>query len=208
MAGTAPAAPGITRTRKGADGSHAGVRCPCCDRDLAAGLVVGEQRCPGCGSLIEAAVFAPPRDPGPVVLPSGTSTPCARHARNLAESSCQRCGAFMCALCRVSVDGMELCTPCFDRLEREGALPSARRSVRNYNGMAFNVSLYGICFFYLGLLIGPLVIHLAVRGMRQNRRLGERISVAAGWFALAMGVLHLLVGALILVVLLRVLGER
>ena len=169
---------------------YKGRACPVCDTALQGPLATGDQVCPACASSFRAAVFEPPTDPGPAVLPSGAGTPCARHARNLAESSCQRCGAFMCSLCRIETDGKEHCAECFNRLAGEGALPSAVQRIHNHNAVAGLVAVVGCLFWPAAILLGPIAMVYAVRGRRQNRRTGESISVAMGWIGLVLGAIE------------------
>src|SRR5205807_304768 len=69
---------------------------------------------------------------------------CARHARNSAVAACERCGAFMCALCRIESDGKVLCAGCFDRLRAAGELESARVSFRSWRTLGQHLSLLGL----------------------------------------------------------------
>ncbi|MBA3709185.1 MAG: hypothetical protein H0W83_10250 [Planctomycetes bacterium] len=137
----------------------------------------------------------------------GSGTPCARHARNQAAASCERCGAFMCELCRIDCDGKALCSTCFERMEAEGSLPSVRRTMRNYNGMAFHLSLYGVLLFIIGWIIGPVAIWLAIKGTLQNRRNGERVSQTAGIIAMVVGTLDTVGGILFMLAMFGVFGR-
>lgn len=185
--------------------AYAGPVCPHCAAVLGE-LKDGYAVCRGCGLEFTATVFAPVEEPGPAVLPSGAGTPCARHARNLAMASCSRCGAFMCELCRIDAEEQQLCAACFERLEGEGALPGLRRTVRNWNGMAFHMGILAFLFsfMFLGVIAGPIAMWYAVKGLRQNRDTGERISVAAGWIGLGLGLVAALISTLMGVALLGV----
>ncbi|HEY0782717.1 MAG TPA: hypothetical protein VGE98_09700 [Thermoanaerobaculia bacterium] len=159
--------------------SYGGPTCPHCAAPLdPAALAVGEQICPSCRRPFVAQPFAPPElvRQAAASLAAGPAgaVPCARHAGNAAVAACQRCGVFMCALCRVDIDGQELCPDCFDRLAAEGALPSARSQLRNFRGIALSLGIGGCLFYCFGLMTGPLSIYFAIRALRQRRELGEQ----------------------------------
>ena len=153
----------------------------------------------------EAVAFTPVADSGSAILPvgpTGENTPCAKHARNVSEASCGRCGTFMCQLCRIDSDGMVLCPGCFDRLANEGALPSARRTFRDYGRMSSNLAIVGFFLMAIGLIVGPCVIWAAWRGLRLSRQPGITISRTRCIVSLVFGVLETLIGGLFLIGLL------
>ncbi|HBL25306.1 MAG TPA: hypothetical protein DD490_00545 [Acidobacteria bacterium] len=161
-------------------GPYIGPACPRCRMPLDLEIVVaGEQSCPACNHRFEATPFAPPEERAEVVAslleagPDG-GLPCGRHAGNAAVAHCSRCGVFMCALCRITMDGLELCPSCFDRLASEGALPSAQTRVKDFRGLAVSVGLFGCLVSFFGLLTGPVALYFVWRGFRQRRELGER----------------------------------
>jgi len=169
--------------------------CPRCGKPFDHLNADGLQRCGRCGQQFTATIFEPPLDRGPVVLPSTQGTACAVHERNLAVESCSRCGASMCELCRIDCDGQSVCPGCFDRLQKEGALPSLRTKITNYNSIALTCAVLGIPG--TGVVLGSLAIYFAIRGQRQNARLGEQLSRATGIIALVLGVIDLIVSVIL-----------
>lgn len=153
-------------------------------------LTTGLEICPACSCLFEAAPFTPP-EPRPEVVssileagPEG-GVPCARHAGNVAVGNCSRCGVFMCSLCKIDIDGMELCPSCFDRLSSEGVLSSAQSRIRDYRGLAVTFGVFGCLFYIFGLLTGPATLYYAGKGFRQSRQLGDR----GGYVSLIVAIL-------------------
>ncbi|HYL06443.1 MAG TPA: hypothetical protein VE075_10410 [Thermoanaerobaculia bacterium] len=188
--------------------AYGGPACPHCGAPLLVELIAaGEQRCVACTRVFSAMPFSPP-DVRVVVQgiaeagPAG-AVPCAQHAGNAAVANCSRCGVFMCGLCRVQIDGRELCPACFDRLAAEGALPSARSRVRNYRGLALLAGLGGCWVYFLGLLTGPLTIYFAVQAQRQRRRLEESDGLLTVIAAFVLGLMQIGGGILLILVLLR-----
>ena len=187
--------------------AETGPACPHCGAPLLVELMAaGEQRCVACTRRFEAVPFSPPvvRMVVQSVAEAGPdgAVACAQHPGNAAVANCSRCGVFMCGLCRVHIDGRELCPACFDRLAAEGALPSARSHFRNYRGLALLMSLGGCLMYSFGVLTGPVTIYFAVQAQRQRRRLQESDGRLAVIFAMTLGVVQIAGGLWILAVLL------
>jgi len=182
--------------------------CPACGTKLPTALADGTQICAKCRTVFECAVFDPPKERGIVVMPSTAGTPCAQHARNLATGSCTRCGAFMCELCKIDCDSHQVCPTCFERLQQEGALPSLRTRIVNYNNIAFTIAVVGVPMIAFGLLIGPIAIVYSIRGIRQNRALSETSYRVRGILAIILGVIEVGVGCCVLLALMGVLGRH
>lgn len=189
--------------------AETGPACPHCGAPLLVELMAaGEQRCVACTRPFAAAPFTPPvvRVVVQSVAEAGPdgAVACAQHPANAAVANCSRCGVFMCGLCRVHIDGRELCPACFDRLAAEGALPSARSHFRNYRGLALLMSFGGCLMYSFGLLTGPVTIYFAVQAQRQRRRLQESDGRLAVALAMILGVMQVASGLWLVVVLLGV----
>jgi hypothetical protein len=175
--------------------TYRGPVCPTCGTPFAEPPERGRVRCTGCGQELELALFHPKeRAPLPASAPLPGTAPCARHVRNAAVASCEHCGAFMCALCRVDADGTPLCAACFDRLAASGTLASARMGYRHYNGIAVLLALLGL-FPFFSVLAGPLAVLAAWRGLRQGQRLKETLGARGAKVALGLGLLETVAGA-------------
>jgi hypothetical protein len=184
---------------------YAGVACPHCQHPLDhATLRSGPQSCPGCRRPFEALRFDPPeresRAASVAEAGPGGSTACAQHRGNVAVANCERCGVFMCALCRIDSDSLALCPGCFDRLSAEGQLESARVSYRDYGRMASTMALVGIVVIFVGILAGPAAVYYGMKSLRQKREMGETDGRAGVWLAIVLGALEA-VGWLVVVAL-------
>ena len=180
---------------------YEGPSCPHCRGPLDLdGLVAGAQECPSCFRSFEAVRFrpAPRRERVAEVGADGPqeAASCAAHRRNAAVAGCERCGIFMCTLCRTECDGMVICAPCFERLAAQGALHSAATQYRNYVGMAWLCGLVGAVLWFPGLLTGPVAIYCAMRGLRQMREWGDVGGRGRAVGALALGVVSSIQGGL------------
>lgn len=163
---------------------YTGPECPRCgtwlDLDRVAG---GDHRCDRCGGVFLAAPFRPPelREQVESVAGAGPegAVPCARHPGNASAGNCSRCGVFMCNLCRIEIEGQELCPGCFDRLTAQGVLSATRIRIRDYRGMAVVLGLLGLFSSFFGLLTGPATLFLVGQAVRQKRLWNEKGGVAS-----------------------------
>jgi hypothetical protein len=149
-------------------------------------MAAGPQICLACAGSFEATPFSPPSAylPPQSLAEAGPAggTPCAAHAGNAAVGNCERCGLFVCALCRTEVAGQRLCPPCFDRLAAEKGLPTLRSSFADLHGLALLAGIGGLLVFYIGVITGPLTLALAIFALRQKRR-GEG---SGGWLGILL----------------------
>jgi hypothetical protein len=172
-------------------------------------LTAGGCLCAECGLTFEAAVLSPPEQPAPRQLElSQGQVQCARHARNAAVASCERCGAFMCALCRIDADGKSLCAACFERLRASGELESASTEFRSFRTLGLHLGILGIPFMAGGILIGPASIIATVRGMRQDRREGTAGETFSAVLALVLGGVSTLGGVVFLFAFAGAFGKK
>lgn len=134
----------------------------------------------------------------PVTGSDSAGSPCARHAENAAVAACQRCGQFICALCKTDMDGRAYCPSCFERLVSEGAFTSTANRVWNYAGMAGLCLVAPIFCYVVGPLFSIAGVTISIVGLVDKRRRGE----SEGIIRLAvLGFLNLLwlAGAVLLV---------
>ena len=154
--------------------------------------------CGGCALTFTAAVFTPPGPPQPQsrALDPGSATPCAKHARNPAVAACDRCGAFMCGLCRTDADGRAMCMPCFERLSGEGKIESARTTFKSWRTLGLHLGVLGLLMSPFGLVIGPAALVATARGVAQSRKDGDEDSASGTVVAFILGGLVTLAGLL------------
>ena len=159
--------------------TYDGPECPRCggyvDLD---GMVAGEHRCTTCNGAFLATPFKPPvlRERVGSVAEAGPegAVPCARHPGNAAVDNCSRCGVFMCNLCRIEIEGQELCPGCFDRLTAQGVLSGAQTRIRDYRGLSLSFGVLGLLFSCFGLITGPITLFFVAQAVRQKRLWNEK----------------------------------
>ena len=169
-----------------------GAACPRCSLAFTGWTIgAGAAVCPVCALEFVARPFHPPvRPPVSGGLPTDQDARCAFHAGNLVSASCDRCGAFICSLCRIDADSRTLCPGCFDRLAAEGSLPSAEVTFRDYARIASFWAFIGIVVWFSAPISGPLAILNSIRAFRQKRERNEPEGTAGVVLALLLGILE------------------
>jgi hypothetical protein len=119
----------------------------------------------------------------------GGSTACAQHRGNVALANCGRCGVFMCAVCRIDSDGLQLCPGCFDRLSSGGELPSTRLGYRDYGRVAGTLAAVSFLLYCVGIVAGLGAVYYGIKGLRQKREMGETEGIVGIWLAMVLGAL-------------------
>jgi hypothetical protein len=175
------------------------VRCPRCRKPIEVAPITTSPAaiCPSCGGEFEAVRFTAPVRATAVAQVAearlDAAQPCATHPGNAAVTNCQRCGSFICALCRIDVDNRTLCPGCFERLSSEGSLESTRTTFRDYPGLAGVTATLG-CLGVLAIVLGPLAIYYGVKALKQKKAMGEEDGLVVIWLAIVLGVVQLGVG--------------
>jgi hypothetical protein len=166
--------------------------CPHCAGRLAEDRInLGTARCPHCRRSFEAVPFQPPQRAPEKPRPAGPgdAARCANHRGNAAEASCDRCGVFMCLLCRIASDAKALCPACFDRLLAADQLESLQLIRQDYGARASTAAAAGFLLCLpLGFLLGPTAIYYGARALQQQSgSLGSRGGIL---LAMLLGVLE------------------
>lgn len=193
----------MRKGRKRAD--YQGVSCPYCKKPLEhSGIVTGVQDCRWCSRNFEAIVFNPVEyhaKPLAVGLSPDQTVPCARHARNTAVASCERCGVFMCSLCRIDADGKIFCPTCFDRLSTEGSLVSTTTKIRNYAYMASLCLIVGLFISFIAAPAGILGVYYCIKGLSDKRKREESHGIVGLYIRMVLCVLWAIGGVLLLLLI-------
>lgn len=168
---------------------YLGPGCPVCGVTIDLALLLdGTNECPSCHGEFEAVRFDPPRKSSGVrelgaAGPSG-ATPCGNHAGNAAIATCARCGTFICGLCEIKTEDASLCPSCFERMSADGSLASLRTRWRDYGRLSGTVATLGCLFYIFSIILGPLAIHYAIKGLREKKAMGDREGLVGIWATL------------------------
>ncbi len=124
------------------------------------------RECSGCGSPIRALLFpayyrtaTPTKTEG---IAEGESS-CFFHPQKRAIVSCDECGRFLCALCRVEFGNRNICPACIDTGMRKGNLPALEMTRRRFDSIALGVATLPAILIWPTLISGPVAIYLCVR---------------------------------------------
>jgi len=179
--------------------TYAGPACPRCGVPIALDKITpGEDICTICRGLFSTAVFHPEKRVTRVeqIGAEGpeSSSACANHPRNVAVTSCERCGLFICSLCELELFGGKYCPACFDRMTQEGG--DVQKEFRNWRGLALGISLSGLflSFVMVGIPFGFLTFYYIIRGFRdpessRDQYLGLIIAGVIALLDIAIGIL-------------------
>jgi hypothetical protein len=74
---------------------------------------------------------------------------CAAHPSNPATDACERCGDFMCFVCRTAIEGRRYCPRCFELLYSRGSL--------QFTQMAFRLPAYALSLGIVSLVSLPCI---------------------------------------------------
>ena len=174
-------------------------------------LAMGQVDCGECALEFTAATFRPvPSRPPPAagLEHAAGAASCARHARNVAIAACERCGSFMCALCRVEVEGRSLCAACFDRGRSEGSLHAAQTSFRSWRTLGLHLAVVGMFMYPFGILTGPASLYATARGVAQSHKDGDEGGLLGTLLAAAMGIAVTLGGIAFLFLMTEMFGRK
>ena len=184
-------------------GAYRGPACPLCLEPLPyEEMSSGAQTCPHCGRSFDAVSFSPPETKAVVPRlgeegPDG-ATGCVHHPRNAAVATCDRCGRFICELCRIGVDGKGFCPGCFERLSSEGAIESAVTRLPGHNASATLCAVVGML---AAPTCAPAAIYFGVKWLKWKKKMRESDTLAGAYFAIVLGAIEAM-GFLMLLALL------
>ncbi len=178
VATTVPAPLAVGQAQGRAAGRfHLDVTCPHCGVPISRrDRTLGGESCLACHRPFEAVFFDPPPIPSHILRlqeagPEG-GHPCAAHGENLAVTHCSRCGVFMCSLCRIEIEDMELCPACYQRLRQAGELVPLRLESTDFGRYALILGILAIFpLTFFGFALGPAAIYFASKGLKQSAEL-------------------------------------
>jgi hypothetical protein len=172
--------------------AYKGPACPACGTAFShATAASGRRHCEKCGTEYDLVKFDPP-DARVAVKGVAESGPaggvaCANHAKNAAVAECERCGGFICELCKTESEEGVFCTACFERLREGGDLASTATVFKDYGRHASAGIVVGLlsAFMLGGLVLGPVSLYYAGRGIYEKRKREEDDGLVTLWLLVA-----------------------
>lgn len=94
---------------------------------------------------------------------------CFYHSSNQAETVCESCGRFVCAVCGVDFGGRRICPPCIATVKETDAQAVTQRTL--YDGIALALALLPILIWPITLVTAPVALGFVITGWRKPRSL-------------------------------------
>jgi DNA-directed RNA polymerase subunit RPC12/RpoP len=146
------------------------IDCALCRQPLPAALYNRDDlvKCPNCGA--KSTVRAYPALVAPRVRPPQTApaaedeAPCFFHPHKKAETPCQSCGRFICALCGLPIGRTVMCPSCLEKHCREQTMEVLVTRRPLYDSLALALTLIPLLFFLWPSLVGaPAALFVSIR---------------------------------------------
>jgi len=169
--------------------------CPSCRQNLELTLL------PGYGRELEVGRSAMERI-------GDSDAACYFHTTKKAELPCDRCGRFLCALCRLELNGQNLCPTCFGAGAKKGTLPSLERERFRWDNLAWILAVGPVATLCLWWLTPVTCIAALTVGVWKLNSPPSRIHRSRVRLILAMIVAALLLGAAVVGTLYLVIWEN
>jgi uncharacterized paraquat-inducible protein A len=154
--------------------------CPKCSTRLRPERA-GRFRCPWCHVALDLWMTAAAvRDRQPAAPPvvrlaaaSEDQPPCAAHPQNASVVACSRCGDFICEVCRIRIEGKDLCPRCFEHGVDKAELVTVKRQFRAPElslGLGI-LSLPGGCLLsYFAAFVGLVAVGVGIQALLKINR--------------------------------------
>ncbi len=146
--------------------AHFALLCPCCGGALGPeALQPHGARCSGCEAHVEAAAFPALFRGGPRAVNEpvvSDEAACFFHPNCVAAFSCGRCGRFLCALCRISWAGENVCTACLEVASKAGKGHALASSRFHFDSLALALATLPVLTWIFSMLTAPLALGFAL----------------------------------------------
>ena len=123
--------------------------------------------CPSCRTLLKVHVFPAFFRPiasgkaGEALIDDEAS--CFFHTDKKAETACEHCGRFLCALCDMKLGGKHLCPTCLtSRKEQSGAVDLERHRTL-HDSIALGLATLPLIVVWPSLFTAPIAFYFSIR---------------------------------------------
>jgi DNA-directed RNA polymerase subunit RPC12/RpoP len=145
--------------------------------------------CYDCGGEIRFLLFPAltrARRPAAAAMPAVGEAACYFHEQSVAAAACERCGRFLCGLCRIEWGSPVLCPACVGTAEKTTDLLTSTRT--RYDNISLGLFALSIPMFVLSFLISPAAVAIGIVALRKPGSLVRRRKWRA-WLGIALGLL-------------------
>ena len=165
------------------------LRCPACSGDI---LISELQRaemnsCPTCGKSLTVRLYPAlarkeTANAGRRILLEEEAA-CFFHESKQAESLCEDCGRYLCALCEIVFEGKTLCPACLETAQEKETMDGLVRQRFCHDSLALMLALLPILFWPITIITAPVAVVYAI--FRWNST-GSLVRSGKGLFAAAI----------------------
>ena len=146
------------------------ITCPNCESEIPIDRINTGffHPCAGCGSNVRAEGFnALFRENKRKTVPSAQERgECFHHPGKTSAAACETCGRLLCDLCRIELNGLDLCMNCIQVGRDKQKIATLRNSLILNDSIAFNLAFWPMMIFFITFITAPASIYFAVRHLR------------------------------------------
>lgn len=157
------------------------VSCPQCQRTLPLDSFTGEGApCPGCESTVTVRVFPAASKAAAQMAdsrPIGAESTCYFHEDRVAVYSCNRCGRFLCRLCRISWPGEDVCPACVEVAIQAPEWRHMESERFHWDSLALAVAVLPALLISPSVISAPVALGLALFTFRKPCSLVPRSKI-------------------------------
>lgn len=165
------------------------VPCPQCQRVLPFASLTGEgATCPECDARVTVRIFPAASAARATVAdsrPLRAESTCYFHEDRVAVYSCNRCGRFLCRLCRISWPGEDVCPACVEVAIEEPQYRDMESERFHWDSLALAVAVIPSLLVSPSVISAPVALGLALFTFRKPCSLVPRSKIR---FVLAMAI--------------------
>jgi len=149
------------------------IACPNCKTIQPVGSInTGSlNACPACHTPLRIDVFnaflrsGEEGETAETVLEQGQAE-CYQHPGKLAVAPCSVCGRLLCPVCRVEMDGRDLCMSCLQSGRDKRKISTLQNKCILYDSIAINLSTWPAMMVFPMPLTAPAAIYFCIRHWR------------------------------------------
>lgn len=144
------------------------LRCPACGGELLISELQSAETnsCPACEKPLTARLYPAltrkeTANAGRRILLEEESA-CFFHESKQAESLCEDCGRYLCALCEIVFEGKTLCPACLETAQEKETMDGLVRERFRHDSLALMLALLPILLIFPTIITAPAAIVYAI----------------------------------------------
>ena len=144
------------------------LRCPACDGELLISELqsAATNSCPACEKALTVrwypALTRKETDKAGRRILLEEESACFFHESKQAESLCEDCGRYLCALCEIVFEGKTLCPACLETAQEKESMDSLVRERFRHDSLALMLALLPILLWPITIITAPAAVVYAI----------------------------------------------